>query len=530
MKHRKNIARIIAFVLLALTMIGSFIGCKNAAGGDGSEDLTGYYVWKPYPNAEGEQVNYYAQFTKSTLQIYEVTEADGKVSLHEERLGKRADSQDASSWKLQPIPYTAKGGVLNISATSTHIMYEDKPYTGSYDANGITIPGIFVRSEEDTVTMTKTTDNFFNRIDPNPIFTPGVYVLDYSSSAVVLDFSETETVQMYKIAKNETDDIVSWFPCFEPEGNFVAEKGKLTVTASTGVYEGQYSSTKVKLPGKLTGTGDAFIYFVKADDDYIAKLPKPSTLADGFYATRGSERDGTIVRSYAEITKGFIQIYKVTENEAGDVIAWNPVLGKRTGTEPNYTWTEQAAAYTAVDGKQGVFSFTASIGSWKEDKDYKIYGVNGGFATVNPYDSTENYTKAERFFDKLPSTIADGFYATSGWNNGDGGVSKHLAHFKDNAVQVYFLQEKADGTIISVSFPKLGNAQNTKNYVPYTLEKGKIKFDSIYCRDDINSKDYYGFIGLDTVSLPGAFAGSGDAFLEFAKTDKDYTDYLSTGQ
>lgn len=429
------------------------------------------------------------------------------------------------------IPYTAKGGVLTISATSTHRGHGDKPYTGSYDATGITIPGILIWPErEEPVTMTKTTENFFNRIDPNPIFTPGVYVSDYSSSAVVLDFSETKTVQMYEIAKNETDDIVSWFPCFEPEGTFVAEKGKLTVTASTGEYEGQYSSTKVILPGKLTGTGDPSIDFVKADDDYIAKLERPDKITDGFYATRGSERDGNIVRSYAEITGNTIQIYKVTESKTGGVIAWNPVLGTRTGTEPNYTWTEQAAAYTAVGGEQGVFSFTASIGSWKEDKNYKIYGRNGGFATVNPYDSTENYTKAENFFDKLPNTIADGFYATSGWNNGDGGVSKHLAHFKDNAVQVYFLQEKADGTIISVSFPKLGNAQNTKNYVPYTVEKGKIKFDSIYCRDDINSKDYYGFIGLDTVSLPGAFAGSGDAFLEFAKTDKDYTDYLSTGQ
>ena len=89
MKHSKHIAWIIAFALLAVTMIGTLAGCKNAAGGDGSEDLTGYYVWKHHPNAEGEQVNYYAQFTKSTLQIYEVTEADGKVSLHEERLGKR---------------------------------------------------------------------------------------------------------------------------------------------------------------------------------------------------------------------------------------------------------------------------------------------------------------------------------------------------------------------------------------------------------------------------------------------------------
>ncbi len=527
MKHTKNIARIVAFVLLALTMIGSFIGCKNAAGGDGSEDLTGFYVWKPYPNAEGEQVNYYAQFTKSTLQIYKVTEVDGKVSLYEERLGKRADSQD-SSWKLQPIPYTAKGGVLNISATSTHIMYEDKPYTGSYDANGITIPGIFVRSEEDTVTMTKTTDNFFNRIDPNPIFTPGVYVLDYSSSAVVLDFSETETVQMYEIVKNETDDVVSWFPCFEPEGTFVAEKGKLTVTASTGEYEGQYSSTKVILPGKLTGTGDPSIDFVKGGDDFT-KLERPDTITDGFYATRGSERDGNIVRSYAEITGNTIQIYKVTENEAGDVIAWNPVLGTRTGTEPNYTWTEQAAAYTDVGGEQGVFSFTASIGSWKEDKNYKIYGGKGGLATVNPYDNMENYTKAESFFDKLPSTIADGFYVTSGWNNGDGGVSKHLAHFKDKTVQVYFLQEKADGTI-SVSSPALGTAQDTKDSVPYTVEKGKIKFTGIYCRDDKTPKDYYGFIGLDTVSLPGAFVGSGDAFREFTKTDKDYTAYLPIEQ
>ena len=655
MKHSKHIARIVAFALLAVTMIGSFIGCKNAAGGDGSEDLTGFYVWKPYPNAEGEQVNYYAQFTKSTLQIYEVTESGGKVSLYEKRLGKRADSQDASSWNLQSIPYTAKGGVLTISATSIHLMYEDKPYTGSYDANSITIPGIFVRSEEDTVTMTKTTDNFFNRIDSNPIFTPGVYVLDYNSSAVVLDFSETRTVQMYEIAKNETDDVVSWFPCFEPKGNFVAEKGKLTVTASTGVYEGQYSSTKVILPGKLTGTGDPSIYFVKTDDDYIAKFPKPSTLADGFYATQSFKDGDNIVRSYAEIKGNTIQIYKVTENEAGDVIAWNPVLGTRTGTEPNYTWTENAAEYTAVGEEQGVFSFTASIGSWKEDKNYKIYGgkecfatvnyadkmvnytktesffdklpetiadgfyitqgfkegdnivrsyaeikdntiqiykvtesktggviawnpvlgtrkgtepnytwteqaasyrksdkngiflftastgswkedknykiygVNGGFATVNPYDSTENYTKAESFFDKLPNTIADGFYATSGWENGDGGVSKDLAHFIDGTVQVYFLQEKADGTI-SVSSPALGTSQETKKYVPYTVEKGKITFSGIYCRGGDSPKDYYGSIGLDTVSLPGAFTGSGDPFREFTKTDKDYTDYLPTEQ
>ena len=528
MKHTKNIARIVAFVLLALTMIGSFIGCKNAAGGDGSEYLTGYYVWKHCPNAEGEQVNYYAQFTKSTLQIYKVTESGGKVSLYEEQLGKRADSQVPDSWELQPIPYTAKGGVLTISATSIHLMYEDKPYTGSYDANGITIPGIFVRSEEDTVTMTKTTDNFFNRIDPNPIFTPGVYVLDYNSSAVVLDFSETRTVQMYEIVKNETDGVVSWFPCFEPEGTFVAEKGKLTVTASTGVYEGQYSSTKVILPGKLTGTGDPSIDFEKGGDDFT-KLERPDTITDGFYATRGSERDGNIVRSYAEITANNIQIYEVTENEAGDIIAWAPVLGKRTGTEPNYTWTEKAAAYTAVSGKQGVFSFTASIGSWKEDKNYKIYGGKEGLATVNPYDNMENYTKAESFFDKLPSTIADGFYVTSGWNNGDGVESKHLAHFKDNTVQVYFLQEKTDGTI-SVSSPSLGTAQDTKTYVPYTLEKGKIKFTGIYCRDDKNSKDYYGSIGLDTVSLPGAFVGTGDSFREFTKTDKDYTAHLPTEQ
>lgn len=529
MKHSKHIAWIVAFALLAVTMIGSFMGCKNAAGGDGSEDLTGFYVWKPYPNAAGEQINYYAQFTKSTLQIYEVTEADGKVSFYEQRLGKRADSQVPDSWELQPIPYTAKGGVLTISATSIHLMYEDKPYTGSYDATGITIPGIFVRSEEDTVTMTKTTDNFFNRIDPNPIFTPGVYVLDYNSSAVVLDFSETKTVQMYKIAKNETDDIVSWFPCFEPEGNFVAEKGKLTVTASTGVYEGQYSSTKVILPGKLTGTGDPSIEFVKGKDDYIAKLSRQDTLSPGFYATRGSERDGNIVRSYAEITANNIQIYEVTENEAGGVIAWNPVLGTRTGTEPNYTWTEKAAEYTAVSGKQGVFSFTASIGSWKEDKNYKIYGGKGGLATVNPYDNMENYTTAESFFDKLPKTIADGFYATSGWKNGDGVVLKELAHFKDGKVQVYSLQEKADGTII-VSSPSLGTTLDTNDSVPYTVEKGKIKFVNIYCRydNDNSSKDYYGFIGLDTVSLPGAFVGSGDPFWEFAKTDKDYTAYLPT--
>lgn len=128
----------------------------------------------------------------------------------------------------------------------------------------------------------------------------------------------------------------------------------------------------------------------------------------------------------------------------------------------------------------------------------------------------------------MPNTIADGFYVTSGWKNGEGGVSKHLAHFKGNTVQVYFLQEKTDGTI-SVSSPALGTAQDTKAYVSYTIEKGKIKFTGIYCRGD-SPKDYYGSIGLDTVSLPGAFTGSGDPFREFTKTDKDYTADLPTEQ
>lgn len=128
----------------------------------------------------------------------------------------------------------------------------------------------------------------------------------------------------------------------------------------------------------------------------------------------------------------------------------------------------------------------------------------------------------------MPSTIADGFYVTSGWKNGDGIVSKNLAHFINGTVQVYFLQEKADGTI-SVSSPALGTSQETKTYVPYTVEKGKITFSGIYCRGD-SPKDYYGSIGLDTVSLPGAFTGSGDAFREFTKTDKDYTADLPTEQ
>ena len=304
------------------------------------------------------------------------------------------------------------------------------------------------------------------------------------------------------------------------------EQGVFSFTASIGSWK---EDKNYKIYGGKGGLATVNPYdnmenYTKAES-FFDKLPK--TIDTGFYATQGFKEGDNIVRSYAEITGNTIQIYKVTESKTGGIIAWNPVLGTRTGTEPNYTWTEEAAEYTAVSGKQGVFSFTASIGSWKEDKDYKIYAVNGGFATVNPYDSTENYTKAESFFDKLPNTIADGFYATSGWENGDGGVSKHLAHFKDNTVQVYFLQEKTDGTI-SVSSPALGTAQGTKAYVSYTVEKGKIKFTGIYCRDDKNSKDYYGFIGLDTVSLPGAFAGSGDAFLEFAKTDEDYTAYLPT--
>lgn len=263
MKHTKNIARIVAFVLLAVTMIGSFIGCKNAAGGDGSEDLIGYYVWKPYPNAEGEQVNYYAQFTKSTLQIYEVTEVDGKVSLYEERLGKRADSQDASSWNLQPIPYTAKGGVLNISATSTHIMYEDKPYTGSYDANGITIPGIFVRSEEDTVTMTKTTDNFFNRIAKEN-FKEGWYINNIESEyGLFTQFIEFESGSFRSGRKTTKDGSVS---LSDKKGTYIVSEGNKIIFSYDGIEsEGMYSKETVKIPGDLLFTGDSFGTLLKTD-------------------------------------------------------------------------------------------------------------------------------------------------------------------------------------------------------------------------------------------------------------------------
>lgn len=264
MKHSKHIARIVTFALLALTMIGSFIGCKNATGGDGSEDLTGFYVWKPYPNAEGEQVNYYAQFTKSTLQIYKVTEADGKVSFYEQRLGKRADSQDASSWNLQSIPYTAKGGVLTISATSTHRGHGDKPYTGSYDATGITIPGILIwPKREEPVTMTKTTDNFFNRIAKEN-FKEGWYINNIESEyGSFTQFIEFESGSFRSGRKTTKDGSVS---LSDKKGTYIVSEGNKIIFSYDGIEsEGMYSKETVKIPGDLLFTGDSFGTLFKTD-------------------------------------------------------------------------------------------------------------------------------------------------------------------------------------------------------------------------------------------------------------------------
>ena len=44
MKHSKHIARIVTFALLAVTMIGTLAGCKNAAGGYDGPYLTGLYA------------------------------------------------------------------------------------------------------------------------------------------------------------------------------------------------------------------------------------------------------------------------------------------------------------------------------------------------------------------------------------------------------------------------------------------------------------------------------------------------------
>lgn len=55
MKHSKHIAWIVTFALLAVTMIGSFIGCKNAAGGYDGPYLTGLYADAPYPKEETDK-------------------------------------------------------------------------------------------------------------------------------------------------------------------------------------------------------------------------------------------------------------------------------------------------------------------------------------------------------------------------------------------------------------------------------------------------------------------------------------------
>ena len=81
MKHTKNIARIVAFVLLALTMIGTLTGCLSTSKLSQGEEFTHYYVSTENVDSDGYSIKYYAAFNDKIMQIYKVTEKNVIVAL-----------------------------------------------------------------------------------------------------------------------------------------------------------------------------------------------------------------------------------------------------------------------------------------------------------------------------------------------------------------------------------------------------------------------------------------------------------------
>lgn len=161
MKHRKNIARIVAFVLLALTMIGSFIGCKNAAGGYDGPYLTGLYADAPYPEEGKESFG---------IALLDFEGTPGKVQCYWFSKSKGEDLFFNSRF-TEPVDYEIYGNkiIFKDVVLSKYPEQGAKDYTGTYDGATDTVgmPNEFIAREGTTYTFVKpTTEDYFTLIPP----------------------------------------------------------------------------------------------------------------------------------------------------------------------------------------------------------------------------------------------------------------------------------------------------------------------------------------------------------------------------
>ena len=166
MKHSKHIARIVAFALLAVTMIGSFIGCKNAAGGYDGPYLTGLYADAPYPE-EGKESFYIIlmdfKTTPRKVQGYFIEkdqDTHGSVLFHE--------------LFTKPVAYELSDNTIVFKDVVLARKNKDAPqnYSGRYNeaTDTIDIPNEFPgRSPGGFTTVSFTTEDYFKL---KPAFIP----------------------------------------------------------------------------------------------------------------------------------------------------------------------------------------------------------------------------------------------------------------------------------------------------------------------------------------------------------------------
>lgn len=146
MKHTKNIARIVAFVLLAVTMIGTLTGCLSTPTGSSTEtpavvktEPSGVYVDAPYPE-EGTDEFYIVladfQSIPGKVQCYFITKNEytyGSVLFNE--------------LFTEPVAYELSGNTIVFKNVILTEKEKESPrdYTGTYDGatDTIDIPNEF---------------------------------------------------------------------------------------------------------------------------------------------------------------------------------------------------------------------------------------------------------------------------------------------------------------------------------------------------------------------------------------------------
>ena len=202
MKHTKNIARIIAFALLTVTMIGSFIGCKNAAGGYDGPYLTGLYADAPYPE-EGKESFGIAlldfEGTPGKVQCYWFSKSKGKDLFFNSRF-------------TEPVDYEIYGNkiIFKDVVLSKYPEQGAKDYTGTYDGATDTVgmPNEFI-ARGGTYTFVKpTTEDYFTLIPPvsdkNYVTSP----FENGDGVICCWFMEhdavNKTMQLYFVGKEQS--------------------------------------------------------------------------------------------------------------------------------------------------------------------------------------------------------------------------------------------------------------------------------------------------------------------------------------